>query len=135
MRRGLIGVGFPVVLSLARGSFSYAWDFDGDGTIDEEVDQGMVDHAFSAPGFCRVVLTLTDEGGRRKTHTEGIIVGSLPAFAKRDVVTDSDGSLFVLITISISERSRALGFEDSAWVQFGDPRCRWCDHQHQRPGP
>jgi len=98
---------------LDGGSFSYAWDFDGDGTIDLETDQGMVDHSFSEPGFYRVTLTLTGDGDSEKTHTEGILVGAMPAFARRDILLDSDGSLFVLITISISERSRALGLEES----------------------
>ncbi|RLE37324.1 hypothetical protein DRJ12_03055 [Candidatus Acetothermia bacterium] len=98
---------------LDGGSFSYGWDFDGDGTIDETADQGLIDHSFSAEGFYRVTLSLTDEAGMTKTHTEGILVGALPAFAKRDVLLNSDGSLFVLITVLISEGSRALGFQES----------------------
>jgi len=98
---------------LDGGDFSYGWDFDGDGTVDLTADQGVVDYSFADPGFYRVSLILTDESGRTKTHTEGILVGAIPAFARRDILLDSDGSLFVLITVSISERSRALGFRES----------------------
>ncbi len=95
---------------LDGGDFAYAWDFDGDGVADAE--GGTVSYLFTEAGFYRVNLTLIDEWGVVKTHTEGILVGATPAFAKRDVLVDSDGSLFVLITITILEETRAPGIKE-----------------------
>jgi PKD repeat protein len=50
----------------------YDWTF-GDGATDSGVE---VSHAFSTPGTYVVVLTVTDDAGRKGTNTATIVVGS-----------------------------------------------------------
>jgi len=52
---------------------SYAWDFDGDGTVDSYA--AIVDHTFAENGTYAVTLTVTDEYGRTSTQTQTIVVG------------------------------------------------------------
>jgi len=51
---------------------SFAWDFDGDGTIDSTDD--IAEHAFTAPGTYSVSLTVSDDGGNTDTVTISIDV-------------------------------------------------------------
>jgi PKD repeat protein len=46
---------------------SFAWDFDGDGTIDSA--DAIAEHAFTSPGTYSVSLTVTDDGGNTDTVT------------------------------------------------------------------
>jgi len=50
----------------------YAWDFDGDGTIDST--DPVAEHRFAAPGTYPVSLTVTDDGGNADTITISIDV-------------------------------------------------------------
>jgi len=51
---------------------SFAWDFDGDGTIDSTA--AIAEHVFPAPGRYAVSLTVTDDGGNTDTVTNPIDV-------------------------------------------------------------
>ena len=51
---------------------AYAWDFDGDGTIDST--DPVAEHRFAAPGTYAVSLTVTDDGGNRDTVTSSIVI-------------------------------------------------------------
>ena len=46
---------------------SFAWDFDGDGTIDST--NSVAEHSFSEAGTYAVSLTVTDDGGNTDTLT------------------------------------------------------------------
>lgn len=49
---------------------SYAWDFDGDGTVDST--DAIAEHTFAAPGSYAVSLTVTDNGGNTDTITNPV---------------------------------------------------------------
>jgi PKD repeat protein len=51
---------------------SFAWDFDGDGTIDST--DGIAEHAFTTPGTYSVSLTVSDDGGNTDRATRTIDV-------------------------------------------------------------
>jgi len=55
---------------------SYAWDFDGDGTID--ASEAIPSHVFASPGSYSVSLTVTDNNGSRDTLTVLIEVAPQP---------------------------------------------------------
>ncbi|MGB2983021.1 MAG: PKD domain-containing protein [Candidatus Bipolaricaulia bacterium] len=115
------GVDEPVTFAVCEpcmdsGSYRYAWDFDGDGTTDLESDDPVVEYAFAESGFFEAELTLTDADGRRKTKRKGILVGTYPAFAVRETVDQGDGTIFVLITVTVTETLSAPG------IQEGMPR-------------
>jgi cytochrome c len=50
----------------------FAWDFDGDGTIDST--DGIAEHAFTTPGTYSVSLTVSDNGGNTDRATRTIDV-------------------------------------------------------------
>ena len=51
---------------------SYAWDFDGDGTIDSEA--AIAEYVFLSEGVVDVSLTVTDDSGNTDTLTQQIVV-------------------------------------------------------------
>jgi PKD repeat protein len=51
---------------------SYAWDFDGDGTIDSEA--AIAEYVFLSEGVVDVSLTVTDDAGNTDTLTQQIVV-------------------------------------------------------------
>jgi len=86
---------------LGGSDFTFSWDFDGNGVPELETDQDLVTYSFDSEGFYEVVLTVSDAGGRTSVSRQGIVVGQVPATATRELLVESDGSIFVLITISI----------------------------------
>lgn len=98
---------------LDGAEFTYGWDFDGDGVFDEETSDAVVSHAFSEPGFYPVKLTLTAAGGRQESRLKGVLVGDVPAYGLRELVRQTDGTLYVLITIHVASPANAIGFEES----------------------
>jgi len=94
-------------------SYRYAWDFDGDGAVDLETEELVVEYTFSEPGFYETELTLIDADGRRSTKRKGILAGTQPAYAVREVIRQGDGSIFVLITIRVNATVSAPGIEES----------------------
>jgi len=99
---------------LGDGSgYYYAWDFDGDGQTDLETDDALVSTSFETPGFYQVELTVFDDSGRRITRSRGILVGEYPAVGVREMLPQGDGSVFVLITITIKDDLSGLGFEEA----------------------
>ena len=98
---------------LDSGSYSYAWDFDGDGTTDLATEELLCEHVFDSAGFYEVKLTSTAEDGRTKTRRLGILVGALPAYAVRETLHQGDGSIFVLITVYVREAiTGGMGFTE-----------------------
>jgi PKD repeat protein len=120
-------VNFEVCTSCLDGGdgFTYSWDFDSDGVAEIETDQTLVTYSFASEGFYDVCLTVSDAGGRTSVMHKGIIVGSVPAVGVRDLVTESDGTIMALITITVNEEISALGIEEglpSGWsVELVDP--------------
>jgi hypothetical protein len=98
---------------LDSGSYRYVWDFDGDGSVDLETEDLVVEHAFGEAGFYETELMLIDADGRRNSKRKGILVGAQPAYAVREVVRQGDGSLFVLITIRVNALVSAPGIEEA----------------------
>jgi len=104
---------------LGGGGFTYSWDFDGNGVSEFETDQDLVTYSFASAGFYEVVLTVTDAGGRTSVARQGVVVGPAPATAVRELLVESDGTIFVLITISMNERFSSVGIEENipdGWV-------------------
>ena len=95
------------------GDFQYAWDFDADGVDEIESADSLVTHAFPEAGYYEVTLSVTDAGGRATTCRKGIVVGRLPAFAVREVMPQSDGTILVLLTVRVLEDCSAIGFQES----------------------
>jgi len=93
--------------------FYYAWDFDGDGQTDLETADALVSTSFEAEGFYQVKLTVFDGSGRRTTRVRGILVGSYPAIGVRELIREADGSVYVLVKITIHDDLSGLGFEES----------------------
>ncbi|MBU0595788.1 PKD domain-containing protein [Candidatus Bipolaricaulota bacterium] len=99
---------------LGDGSaFHYAWDFDGDGQTDLETQDALVSTSYASAGFHQVRLTVFDANGRRVSRSRGILVGEYPAVAVREFLPQGDGSVFVLITITVLSDLSGLGFEES----------------------
>ena len=107
-------VNFEVCEPCLGGSdFSYSWDFDGNGTPEMETDQDLVTYSFASAGFYEVVLTISDAGGRTSVARQGVVVGSVPAMAVRELLVESDGAIFVLITVTMNERFSSVGIEEN----------------------
>jgi len=98
---------------LDAGEYRYTWDFDGDGVPEIESEDSLVTHAFSEAGYYEVVLTVTSASGRSGTRRKGVIVGSLPAFAVRELMPQGDGTILVLVTVRITEDCSAIGFQET----------------------
>ena len=73
----------------------------------------MATYSFASPGFYEVVLTITDVGGRTSVARQGVVVGPMPAVAVRELLLESDGTIFVLITVTIIERAPGIGIEEN----------------------
>jgi cytochrome c len=69
----------------------YAWDFDGDGTIDSR--QPNPTFTYSEEGLYRATLTVTDQGGRIVSDYVEITVGQRPV-VELTVTTDANGFQF-----------------------------------------
>lgn len=110
---------------LDGNGFHYTWDFDADGVPEIETDDILVAHAFSLAGYHEVILTVSDPGGRTSVRRKGILVGNLPAFAVRELLAQSDGTILVLVTVNVTTDCRAIGFEEEmpqGWqVEVVDP--------------
>jgi cytochrome c len=52
----------------------YAWDFDGDGTVDSR--KADATHTYTEDGSYRATLTVTDRGGRRASADVDVVVGN-----------------------------------------------------------
>lgn len=98
---------------LGDGNFIYEWDFDGDGSIDAQTREASTAHAYEAEGYYEVGLRLIGDDGRSRTQHKGILVGASAAFAVREVLPESDGTFFVLITINVTTYASAIGFEEA----------------------
>ena len=97
---------------LGSGTFSYEWDFDGDGVYEVTTGDLMVTHAFSEPGFVEVGLKVSDANGRAAVRRKGVLVGESPLIAIRDLVKE-DGATFVLISFSANMALTAPGLEET----------------------
>jgi PKD repeat protein len=98
---------------LSGDGFRYSWDFDADGIPEMETDDTLVTYAFSSAGYYEAVLTVADSGGRTSTRRKGILVGRLPAFAVRELLAQSDGTILVLVTIIVTSDCSAIGFQEA----------------------
>jgi len=107
-------VSFEVCEScLDGGGFRYTWDFDGDGAPEQETEDALVSHAFPSAGYYEVVLTVrSTTSGWTSTRRKGILVGSQPAYAVRELLAQSDGSILVLVAVTASADCSAVGFQE-----------------------
>jgi len=97
---------------LDDGNYRFEWDFNNDGAVDLETDDPSASYAFDEEGFYEVRLTMFDDQGRWGTRLKGVLVGEYPAFALRETVDQGDGTIFVLITITVREAITAPGLEE-----------------------
>lgn len=98
---------------LGGTDFTFSWDFDGDGIPEFDTDQDLVTYSFASEGFHEVVLTVSDAGGRTSVARQGVVVGPVPAMAIRELIVESDGSIFVLITVTMNEKFSSVGIEEN----------------------
>ena len=107
-------VNFEVCEPCLGGSdFTYSWDFDGNGDPELVTDQDLVTYSFASAGFHEVVLTISDAGGRTSVARQGVVVGPAPAIAIRELLVESDGAIFVLITVTMIEQFSSVGIEEN----------------------
>jgi len=107
-------VNFEVCEPCLGGSeFTFFWDFDGDGESEFDTDQDLVTYSFASAGYHEVVLTIRDAGGRTSVARQGVVVGPMPAMAIRELLVESDGSIFVLLTLTMNERCSSIGIEEN----------------------
>ncbi|MCW2876696.1 MAG: hypothetical protein JWQ95_796 [Sphaerisporangium sp.] len=83
---------------------TYAWDFDGDGTVDST--EANPAHTYSATGNFTAVLTVKDAGGKTATANVPIVVGNTAPTVK--VNLPPDGGLFefgdqVKFTVTVTD--------------------------------
>lgn len=97
---------------LGGADFTFSWDFDGDGVPEFDTDQDLVTYSFASEGYYEVVLTVSDAGGRTSVVRQGVVVGPVPAMAIRELLVESDGAIFVLITVTMNERFSSVGIEE-----------------------
>lgn len=98
---------------LGGNDFTFSWDFDGNGVAELDTDQDLVTYSFASDGFHEVVLTVTDTSGRTSVARQGIVVGPVPAIAVRELLVESDGAIFVLITVTMNEKFSSVGIEEN----------------------
>ena len=98
---------------LGGNDFTFSWDFDGNGSSELDTDQDLVTYSFALDGFHEVVLTVKDTSGRTSVSRQGIVVGPVPAMAVRELLVESDGSIFVLITVTMIEAFSSVGIEEN----------------------
>jgi len=93
--------------------FIYRWDFNGDGETDlESTTGGLASAMYDEAGYYVVTLTMQEDGGTRKTCQKGLWVGETPAYAVREVLEESSGTVFVLITIRFTSEIVAPAVEE-----------------------
>ncbi len=97
---------------LGGSDFAFSWDFNGDGVSELDTDQDLVTYSFASEGFYEVELTISDTSGRTSVSKQGIVVGAVPAVAVRELLVESDGSIYVLITVTMNSRVSAPGIEE-----------------------
>jgi len=88
-------------------AYRYLWDFNNDGVVDADTDSTAAACTFNAAGFYEVKLTIQDRGGREVTRRKGIFVGPVPAYGVRQVILESDGTVFVSIAIIVNSLASA----------------------------
>ncbi|MDD5646924.1 MAG: PKD domain-containing protein [Candidatus Bipolaricaulis sp.] len=112
------GVGEPVSFAvcascLSGGSFTYRWDWEGDGIVDLETGEPVATRAYAVAGYYEVELTIADGTGRREVCRKGVLVGASPAYAFRDILAQDDGTLLVVITVrAVDAIPGGVGFEE-----------------------
>jgi len=96
----------------STAGFIYRWDFDGDGETDLESTEGFASATYDEAGYYIVTLTMQEDGGTRKTCRKGVFVGETPVYGVREVLEESSGTIFVLITIRFFDEIRVPGIEE-----------------------
>jgi hypothetical protein len=107
-------VSFAVCAScLSSETYTYRWDWNGDGVVDLETRDPVATNAYAAAGYYEVELVIVADTGLRDTCRKGVLVGAFPAFAVRDVLAQDDGTLLVVVTVrTIDAIPGGLGFEE-----------------------
>ncbi len=107
-------VSFAVCAScLSSETYTYRWDWNGDGVVDLETRDPVATHAYATAGYYEAELVIVAGTGLRDTCRKGILVGAVPAFAVRDVLAQDDGTLLVVVTVrTVDAIPGGLGFEE-----------------------
>ncbi len=89
-----VGVTFTAVVGNAHaGACSYAWDFDGDGTVDATTTVPTATYAYPARGTYSLTLTVTDSAGDVKSVTKtDFIEVSMPGVVGGKIYVDFDAA-------------------------------------------
>jgi len=133
-------VSFAVCAScLSSETYTYRWDWNGDGVVDLETRDPVATNAYATAGYYEVELVIVADTGLRDTCRKGVLVGAVPAFAVRDVLAQDDGTLLVVVTVrAVDAIPGGLGFEEQipqgwqltkedtggSWLSFVDPQTR-----------
>ncbi|MBI5421777.1 PKD domain-containing protein [Candidatus Peregrinibacteria bacterium] len=106
-------------LALSQDQYTFGWDFNGDGTVDQEIEgRNVAQNIFDTPGVFTVKVTITDTHGQTADKTLEIVV-------KDTVVTKADFSFEITgNTVQFKDLSSiAMNLTDKALTylwSFGD---------------
>lgn len=85
---------YAEVANAHEGACSYAWDFDGDGTVDATTTVPTATYSFSNRGTYTLILTVTDSAGDVKSVTKANLVEvTPPAIVGGKIYVDFDASI------------------------------------------
>ncbi len=93
-----------------NGNVSYAWDFDGDNSIDASTKNA---NRVLAPGTYNATLTVTTPSGCESTQTKTVTVRSLPSATLNVNTAQVGGGVFTLSAVNVANAKSYL------WL-FGD---------------
>ncbi len=106
-------------LALSQDQYTLAWDFNGDGTVDQEIEgRNVAKNIYDIPGVFTVKVKITDTQGNTAEKTHEIVVKDT-VVTKADFSSETDGNTVHfkdLSTVAMNLADKALVYEWS----FGD---------------
>jgi PKD repeat protein len=103
-----------------RGIEAYRWDFDGDGAIEAETSDPVVDHVYEIGGTVEVTVTVVDSGGQtaNASATTTVVVPPSPPTAALDA--PAEAAVNRSVTLDASNASDEGTITEYRWDVDGD---------------
>ncbi len=100
-----------------RGIDEYEWDFDGDGTVDQETDEATVTHEYETGGEYTVSVTVTDAAGQSATATAAVAVSGPP---NANLDAPATATVNQSVRLDASESTDESAIAEYRWDVDGD---------------